>query len=84
MANEEIIEEEPSWKTYNVRLDEAMIRDLDKIKVRYNVELGLEKNFGHRYTRADILRSTIAAGIVAINERMAPEPAPTPLETPKK
>lgn len=71
--------EETSWRTHNVRLSDTMIREIDELKARFNLDLGLS-NFGHTYTRSDVIRAVIKNGIEATKAMLTPPPSPQPLE----
>lgn len=65
------------WRTINVRIGEEIIKELDDLAIRFNMELKLV-SFGHRHTRADVLRTVIREGIEALKVKMGPPPPSKP------
>lgn len=67
-----------SMKTYNLRLPEQVIEEVDRLVLRRNLEA--YQQTGQRATRASVLRAIINKGI-EVEKRTAPLPNPHPTET---
>jgi hypothetical protein len=65
------------WQSFDVRITDKQVAQLDALVPRFNTELHLT-TFGHVYTRADILRAVINNGIRATLDQLGDPPPEKP------
>jgi hypothetical protein len=71
-------------RTINIRLPEAMIDEINELRVMINLKPD-PLNIGHTSTRSDVVRTVLRYGIDATKKMLDPPPPKQPLESkPKK